>query len=105
MLSIQDVQAYNYEDAIFIIHRRDLKRNEIEDMLAYINNTSESGYQMYLADGNNDDIYFNNIDELLDILKLKFSDLDDRIKDISYINQYNEYRFNVNNREYHLGEL
>lgn len=77
-------------------------------MLCWIQNHYEDygeEYQMYLTDESNHDIYFYNIDELLDILKLKFSELDDSLKDISYIEQYKEYKFKINNKEYHLGEL
>ena len=83
----------------------DLKENLLDEMLCYIYNNSEDGYQMYITDKNNDDIYFNDIDELLDILNLKFSELENDIEDISYIEQFKEYKFKINNREYHLGEL
>ena len=102
MLFIEEEQLYSCKNNSLI---QEENKKYITEILCLVQENNESGYQMYLADGNNDDIYFNNIDELLDILKLKFGDLDDRIKNISYINQYNEYRFIVNNREYHLGEL
>lgn len=139
MLSVKDVQAYEYARTIFTAYGRYLERNKIKDdtldnyddfmevydydkneitqedidnsrdlideMLCWIQENNESGYQMYLTDKNNNDVFFYNLEELLNILELRFSDLDDSLKDISYIEQYGEYKFKINNKEYHLGEL
>lgn len=141
MLTMQDVQAYDYARTIFTTYGRYLERNNIKDdtldsyddfmevydydkneiiekeedidnnrdlideMLCWIQENNESGYQMYLTDKNNNDVFFYNLEELLNILELRFSDLDDSLKDISYIDQYKEYKFKINNVEYSLGEL
>lgn len=144
MLSVKDVQAYDYARTIFTAYGRYLERNKIKDdtldnyddfmevydydkneiieekediqnnrdlideMLCWVQENYEDygeEYQMYLTDKDNNDIYFYNLEELLDILKLKFSELDDRIKNISYIEKYKEYKFKVNDKEYRLGEL
>ena len=139
MLSVKDVQAYEYARTIFTAYGRYLERNKIKDdtldnyddfmevydydkneitqedidngrdlideMLCWIQENNESGYQMYLTDKNNNDVFFYNLEELLNILELRFSDLDDSLKDISYIEQYGEYKFKINNVEYSLGEL
>lgn len=141
MLSVKDVQAYEYARTIFTAYGRYLERNKIKDdtldnyenfmevydydkneiiekkedidnnrdlideIVCWIQENNESGYQMYLTDKNNNDVFFYNLEELLNILELRFSDLDDSLKDISYIEQYGEYKFKINNKEYHLGEL
>lgn len=144
MLSVKDVQAYDYARTIFTAYGRYLERNKIKDdtldnyddfmevydydkneiieekeyiqnnrdlideMLCWIQENYEDygeEYQMYLTNEDNNDIYFYNLDELLNILKLKFSELDDRIKNISYIEQYKEYKFKVDKKEYRLGAL
>lgn len=104
------IGVYDYDKNEIIEEKEDIdnSRDLIDEMLCWIQNHYEDygeEYQMYLTDESNHDIYFYNIDELLDILKLKFSELDDSLKDISYIEQYKEYKFKINNKEYHLGEL
>lgn len=104
------MEVYDYDKNEIIEKKEDIdnSRDLIDEMLCWIQNNNEDygeEYQMYLTDEDNDDIYFYNLEELLNILKLKFSELDDRIKNISYINQYKEYRFKVDDKIYRLGEL
>lgn len=102
------MEVYDYDKNEISQEDIDTNRDMIDEMLCWIQNHYEDygeEYQMYITDENNDDIYFYNLDELLNILKLKFSELDDRIKNISYIEQYKEYKFKVDEKEYRLGEL
>lgn len=104
------MEVYDYDKNEIIEKEEyiDNNINLIDEMLCWIQNHYEDygeEYQMYITDENNNDVYFYNLEELLNILKLKFSELDDRIKNISYIEQYKEYKFTINNKEYHLGEL
>ena len=102
------MEVYDYDKNEISQEDIDTNRDMIDEMLCWIQNHDEDygeEYQMYLTDENNDDVYFYNLEELLNILKLKFSELDDRIKNISYIQQYKEYKFTISNKEYHLGEL
>lgn len=102
MLFIEEEQLYSCKNNNLI---QEENKEYITEILCFVQENNESGYQMYLSDGNNDDIYFNDLDDLLDILELEFSDLDDRIKNISYIENDKEYRFKANDIEYSLGEL
>lgn len=101
------MEVYDYDKNEIIEKEEDIDNNRdlIDEMLCWIQENNESGYQMYLTDKNNNDVFFYNLEELLNILELRFSDLDDSLKDISYIDQYKEYKFKINNVEYSLGEL
>lgn len=104
------MEVYDYDKNEIIQKKEDIDNNRecIDEMLCWIQNHYEDygeEYQMYLTDKNNNDIFFYKLEELLNILELRFSDLDDSLKDISYIEQYGEYKFKINNKEYHLGEL
>lgn len=101
------MEVYDYDKNEIIEKEEDINNNRdlIDEIVCWIQENNESGYQMYLTDENNNDVFFYNLEELLNILKLRFSDLDDSLKDISYIEQYKEYKFKIDNKEYHLGEL
>ena len=101
------MEVYDYDKNEIIEKKEDIDNNRdlVDEIVCWIQENNESGYQMYLTDKNNNDVFFYSIEELLNILKLRFSDLDDSLKDISYIEQYGEYKFKINNKEYHLGEL
>lgn len=101
------MEVYDYDKNEIIEKKEDIDTNRflIDEILCWIQENYESGYQMYLTDKNNNDVFFYKLEELLNILELRFSDLDDSLKDISYIEQYKEYKFKINNKEYHLGEL
>lgn len=101
------MEVYDYDKNEIIEKKEDINKNKdlIDEIVCWIQENNESGYQMYLTDKNNNDVFFYNLEELLNILELRFSDLDDSLKDISYINQYKEYKFKIDNKEYHLGEL
>lgn len=101
------MEVYDYDKNEIIEKEEDIDNNRdlIDEIVCWIQENNESGYQMYLTDKNNNDVFFYNLEELLNILELRFSDLDDSLKDISYIEQYGEYKFKINNKEYHLGEL
>lgn len=101
------MEVYDYDKNEIIEKKEDVDNNRdlIDEIVCWIQENNESGYQMYLTDKNNNDVFFYKLEELLNILELRFSDLDDSLKDISYIEQYGEYKFKINNKEYHLGEL
>lgn len=101
------MEVYDYDKNEIIEKKEDIDNNRdlVDEIVCWIQENNESGYQMYLTDKNNNDVFFYNLEELLNILELRFSDLDDSLKDISYIDQYKEYKFKINNKEYHLGEL